>query len=284
MAKPASPSTSPCSPRRLFSRPSFLPSVLPASVFPAFRLSRLSSFPPLVIPAFGRGTIHRALFPCLGARPPAACFPAFHLSRLSFFPPFVGARYIVPSFHAPAPALPPHVIPSELGRRFFSHHHFCDDVDPRSEESLLFLVFFATRHPPLATSSLKKLCHPKQSEQSAFSSAPFNFQPLTLSHRHPPTDKFELSRLRPPQHISRVPKTASPVRPPSPSSPIEIWCSDSVPIPAILDPRNGNPPVLICFLRFAARGKFRRQPRRFSSCRLRPAAKRREASIPDRRT
>src|SRR5579859_3767112 len=221
MAKPASPSTSPCSPRRLFSRPSFLPSVLPASVFPAFRLSRLSSFPPLVIPAFGRGTIHRALFPCLGARPPAACFPAFRLSRLSFFPPFVGARYIVPSFHAPAPALPPHVIPSELGRRFFSHHHFCDDVDPRSEESLLFLVFFATRHPPLATSSPKKLCHPRRSEQSAFSSEHFNFQSLTLSHRRPLPIKvnfrvYDHRNIFPPfqklHHLSALPRHLRPSR------------------------------------------------------------------------
>src|SRR6185437_115932 len=49
-------------------------------------------------------------------------------------------------FHAPAPALPPPVIPSEVGRRFFFHHRSCEDVGPRSEESLLFLVFFAARH------------------------------------------------------------------------------------------------------------------------------------------
>src|SRR5580765_3988133 len=112
-------------------------------------------------------------------------------------------QHIVLSFHAPAHALPPHVIPSEVGRRFFFHHRSCDDVGPRSEESLLFLVFFANRHSPLATSSPKKLCHLKRSapfalrvflrsERSPFPSehfnlqlSTFNFQPSTLSHRHP---------------------------------------------------------------------------------------------------
>ena|GEM_PF-4181766 len=80
-----------------------------------------------------------------------------------------------------------------------------------------------------------------------------------------PTYKHEPFHPRPPQCISPVPKTASPVRPPEPSSPTETWCPDSVPSRATPAPQKGNPPVVICFSQSAARSKSRRQARRFFS-------------------